>query len=460
MKNVNSGDFELAGSGLGTTTLTVTAKTGSQQIYDISVTAGLSAFNGEVTLGFAAGQDILDLADTALDATWSAAAERTYILDHAAPSPAIAPSSASSSPFVATIRFAEDVEDFADAGDVTATNATVAAPSRSDPRTYAVQVTPTTIGASTVTLTVPADAAKDIVGNQSVAASQAVAYDPATTVSLAVAGLSNGSIAENATWTSATPSVTGSPVGTVSWTKEGTDAGHFEIAGATGVLTLPGRDFEEQADANGDNEYEVTVRATDANGNSATAQITVTVTDAVEARALRVSNASSRKVPETRSYSETPSLRPKVVCPDVCKVDEGPVGAVTWSKTGADAALFELDASSGDLSLEQKDFENPVDSNTDNDYEVTVSATDSDGNSASKDVTVRMTKGPPQWAHDLGPFVGKRGGEQRLDFGHASGRGFERQRDLDQGRAGRGAVLDRIGDRCVGDGGSGPREPR
>ena len=397
VKNVTSGDFELAGSGLGTTTLTVAAKTGSQQIYDIDVTAGLSAFNGEVTLGFAAGQNILDLSNRALDTTWPAAAERTYTLDHAAPSPAIAPSSASSSPFVATIRFAEDVEDFADAGDVTATNATVAAPSRSDPRTYTVQVTPTTIGASTVTLTVPADAAKDIVGNQSVAASQAVAYDPATTVSLAVAGLSKESIAENATWTSPTPSVTGSPVGTVSWTKEGTDAGHFEIAGATGVLTLPGRDFEEQADANGDNEYEVTVRATDANGNSATAQITVTVTDAVEARALRVSNASSRKVPETRSYSETPSLRPKVVCPDVCKVDEGPVGAVTWSKTGADAALFELDASSGDLSLEQKDFENPVDSNTDNDYEVTVSATDSDGNSASKDVTVRVTKGPPQW---------------------------------------------------------------
>ena len=397
VKNVTSGDFELAGSGLGTTTLTVTAKTGSQQIYDIDVTAGLSAFNGEVTLGFAAGQNILDLADMVLDTTWPAAAERTYTLDHAAPSPAIAPSSASSSPFVATVRFAEDVEDFADAGDVTATNATVGAPSRSDARTYTVQVTPTTTAASTVTLTVPAGAAKDIVGNQSVVASQAVTYDPSTTVSLAVGGFSNGSIAENATWTSATPSVTGSPVGTVSWTKEGTDAGHFAINGATGVLTLPGRDFEELADANGDNGYEVTARVADANGNSATAQITVTVTDAVEARALRVSNASSRKVPETRSYTEKPSLWPKIVCPDVCKVGEGPVGAVTWSKTGADAALFELDTAAGDLSLEAKDFESPVDANTDNDYEVTVSATDSDGNSASKDVTVRVTKGPPLW---------------------------------------------------------------
>ena len=69
VKNVTSGDFELAGSGLRTTTLTVTAKTGSQQIYDIDVTAGLSAFNGEVTLGFAAGQNILDLSNRALDTT-------------------------------------------------------------------------------------------------------------------------------------------------------------------------------------------------------------------------------------------------------------------------------------------------------------------------------------------------------------------------------------------------------
>ncbi len=65
VKNVTSGDFELSGSGLGATTLTVAPKTGSSRLYDIEVTAGLSGFNGEVTLGFASGQDIQDRSDTA-----------------------------------------------------------------------------------------------------------------------------------------------------------------------------------------------------------------------------------------------------------------------------------------------------------------------------------------------------------------------------------------------------------
>ncbi len=47
VKNVTSEDFELQGSGLGATTLTVAPKSGSKRIYDISVTAGLSSFNGE-----------------------------------------------------------------------------------------------------------------------------------------------------------------------------------------------------------------------------------------------------------------------------------------------------------------------------------------------------------------------------------------------------------------------------
>ena len=72
---MTSGDFELAGSGLGTPTLAVAAKTGSQRIYDIDVTAGLSSFNGEVTLGFAAGQDVEDLSGAALNVAWPEAAE-------------------------------------------------------------------------------------------------------------------------------------------------------------------------------------------------------------------------------------------------------------------------------------------------------------------------------------------------------------------------------------------------
>ena len=398
VKNVTSGDFELSGSGLGPTTLTVAPTTGSSRIYDIEVTAGLSGFNGEVTLDFASGQDIQDLSDMALDTTWPTHVERTYTLDQTAPSPAIAPASATGSAFVATIAFSEDVEDFGDAGDVTATNATVGALSRSDGRTYTVQVTPTTTSAATITLTVPANAAEDAVGNSSVAASQAVTYNPSSSVSLAVAGLSDGSAAEDATWTSATPTVTGSPVGAVSWTKEGVDADHFTIDSTTGVLGLSGLDFELPVDQDGSNDYEVTARATDTNGNSATAAVTVTVNDAVETRSLRIDGAYSEKIPETLSYEAELALLPKVVCSgNVCAAGDGPVGAVTWSKTGADTAHFELDTQTGDLSLPLKDYENPADANSDNDYEVTVQGTDADSNSVSKDVTVRVVDGHPRW---------------------------------------------------------------
>ena len=393
VKNVTGDDFVLSGSGLGTTPLSVTAKTGSQRIYDMVVASGLGDFDGEVTLGFASGQDINSLSGVALFAAWPAHAERTYTLDHTAPTPSISPSSAGSSPFVATVRFAEDVTGFGDAADVAATNATVTAPSCSDARTCTVQVTPTTAVAATITLSVPAGAAADVAGNASVAGSQAVAYDASPAASLTVGGLSDGSVAENAQWTSGTPTVTGSPSGALTWTKEGADAGHFSIISTTGVLRLPGQNYEESADADGDNEYEVTARATDTRGNSASARVTVMVTDATESRSVWVDRAFSKKIPEGFKYAETLFLN----CNSSCRVAGGAIGEVTWTKTGADAARFTLDTRKGALTLGPQDFENPADANQDNDYELTIEATDADGNSATKDVTVRVIKGPPGW---------------------------------------------------------------
>ena len=396
VKNVTSADFELTGP--ASPTITVTPKAGSRRIYDIEVTAGVAGFSGDATLGFASNQDILDMTDVALDAAWPVAAQRTFTLDHTAPAPTVAPAKASGSPFAATIRFPEDVEDFNDAGDVSATNATVVAPVRADARTYIVQVTPTVSNAATIVLTARANAAADTVGNRSVSAVQNIGWDPSTTTTLTVGGFSNGTVAENAEWTSATPTVTGSPVGSLTWTREGADAAHFEIDPSTGVLGLPGRDFEKPADTGGDNRYEVTARATDTEGNSATADIAVTVSDAVESRSLRIQSARSRKVPEGIGYYSRP-----YVCTDPCPIGEGPVGEVTWNVTGADAALFTHSRlgylfpsppwAASELSLGAKDFEQPVDEDGDHDYEVALTATDADGNTVSANVTVRVIDG-------------------------------------------------------------------
>ncbi len=66
--------------------------------------------------------------------------------------------------------------------------------------------------------------------------------------------------------------------GSVSWTVEGTDAATFSISGSGELRFRQSPDFESPADADGDNRYEVTIRASDGS-NSATLDVTVTVTN-------------------------------------------------------------------------------------------------------------------------------------------------------------------------------------
>ena len=89
----------------------------------------------------------------------------------------------------------------------------------------------------------------------------------------------SGTVAENAVWTSPTPTVTGASTGTLTWTLGGDDAAYFAVAASTGVLTLSARDFEAPLDANADNVYEATLTVTDGAGAAASAAVAVTVTD-------------------------------------------------------------------------------------------------------------------------------------------------------------------------------------
>jgi parallel beta-helix repeat protein len=76
--------------------------------------------------------------------------------------------------------------------------------------------------------------------------------------------------------------------------------------------------------------------------------------------------------------------------------------AITYSISGgADAAKFNIDATSGALTFKvAPDFEKPGDANADNKYEVIVQATDATGLSSTKPVTVTVTDvsegSPPQ----------------------------------------------------------------
>ena len=199
-------------------------------------------------------------------------------------------------------------------------------------------------------------------------------------VNLAVIGLADTTVAENRTFASWVPSLSGTSVGTVTWTKEGVDAEDFSIAPSTGVVSMVARDFEAPEDDDAGNTYEVTVKATDADDNSAMVSITVTVTDEVESATLAITRLADVSVPENMPWtSPVPTLT------------GNPIGDVTWTKEGTDAADFTLDPSTGVVSMVSQDFESPADANTDNVYEVTVKATDADGNSAMVSIEVTVT---------------------------------------------------------------------
>ena len=85
--------------------------------------------------------------------------------------------------------------------------------------------------------------------------------------------------AENGTGPVDTYSATDPESATIIWSLEGDDAADFEIS-ADGVLTFKSPpDYEAAADADPDNVYKVTVKASDGTTNEVTLDVTVTVTD-------------------------------------------------------------------------------------------------------------------------------------------------------------------------------------
>ena len=74
----------------------------------------------------------------------------------------------------------------------------------------------------------------------------------------------------------------------MTWTLEGDDAGDFTINAMTGVVSMVERNFETPEDADTMNDYEVTVKATDADANEATVAITVTVTNVMRVATLTI----------------------------------------------------------------------------------------------------------------------------------------------------------------------------
>ena len=162
----------------------------------------------------------------------------------------------------------------------------------------------------------------------------------------------------------------------LTWSLSGTDSGDLTIS--NGVLSFNAApDYEQPADAGGNNVYEVTVEASDGTTNPATLDVTVSVTNVDEVHTLtelfRVASYAENGTDSVAEYSVTD---PEGVSP-------------MWSLAGTDRGDFTI--SDGVLHFANTpDYERPADAGSNNVYAVTVQATAGE-HTVEQAVTVRVT---------------------------------------------------------------------
>ncbi len=187
----------------------------------------------------------------------------------------------------------------------------------------------------------------------------------------------------NVTYTAADPEGR-----TVNYSLAGPDASKFQIKNSPPVLSfVSAPDFEAKASADGDNVYEVTIRAS--------------VGSDTGERMVRVTVGNVDEAPEIIAGSIAVSGDALVV---YAENGMDAVGAYTaqgaspdmamWSLEGDDAGDFMLSSSSGMSTMlmfsSAPDFEMPADADGDNVYMVTVKAMEGDG-MGTREVTVEVT---------------------------------------------------------------------
>ncbi|WP_228769400.1 putative Ig domain-containing protein [Limnohabitans sp. 2KL-3] len=190
------------------------------------------------------------------------------------------------------------------------------------------------------------------------------------------------SFAENGSGGVYTASATDLDAGTtLSYSLSGANAAFFSIDASTGVVRfLATPNFEAPADVGGNNVYDIVVTATDNGGLSSTQAVAITVTNVNEAPT--VTSAA------TASYAENGSgaaYTASAADPDVGTT-------MSYSLSGADAAFFSIDASTGMLRfLATPNFESPTDADGNNVYDIVVTATDNGALSATQAVAITVT---------------------------------------------------------------------
>ena len=158
----------------------------------------------------------------------------------------------------------------------------------------------------------------------------------------------------------------------------GTDAALFTIDANTGEVSfIAAPDFEMPGDNDGDNVYDITVTASDGDNNT-NHNVAITVTNEND-------NIPVFTSPAAVSVAENRMAAYEAVTTD----DDG--DPLVYSLSGTDAALFTIDANTGEVSfIAAPDFEVPDDGDGDNVYDITVTASDGDNNT-NHNVAITVT---------------------------------------------------------------------
>ena len=195
-----------------------------------------------------------------------------------------------------------------------------------------------------------------------------------------VTSAATASFAENGAGTVYTAAATDPDAGsTLTYSISGADAALFNINATTGVVTFKSSpNYEAPGDAGGNNVYDVNVTASDGT-NSTTKAVAISVTNVNEAPT--VTSAATASFAENASWNGL----------HCCRHRSGCRTTLTYSISGADASLFNINATTGAVTFKSSpNYEAPGDAGGNNVYDVNVTASDGT-NSATKAVAISVT---------------------------------------------------------------------
>ena len=240
------------------------------------------------------------------------------------------------------------------------------------------------------------------------------AYTTSATISVSVTNVNDvapsfaattdsSSVSENTSGVVYTASATDIEGDSVSYSLAGTDSTHFTIDSSNGELSLTNAlDFENPADHNSNNDYELEITASDGT-NSASLALTISVQDLNDNTPSFTPASDSIQIAENTSGTVYTAAATDLDATDT----------ITYSLSGTDSSYFTIDPISGALAfINSPDYENPQDQNGDNFYELSITATDTGNNSNQLALTIEIldtSEQPPEISQIIG-------GDQAIDF--------------------------------------------